>query len=284
MTQIEKNKTNTDKAWNLLYSRLAEEGLLPETEVNRKTFLRTVTFKLVASIAVLVVSVVVISIVISRSPEEKHLLSLYNEKDEATLVTTLEDGSIVYLADQTSLKYPEHFRKEKREVYLQGNAFFDVKGNRKRPFIIETDFIQVEVLGTAFNIKGRDNDNFSLSVDRGEVKVTLKKTQQSIYLKAGETGVLQADHLQTVTTKDNNQFYRYIRQMQFKDERLADVVRVINKNTEDFELEVTPDLEDRLLTVTFSNDSADSMAMLICMALNLKYVKQQDKIFISELK
>lgn len=284
MTQIEKKKTNTDQAWNLLYSRLEQDGLLPETEGSKRTFLRPATFKWAASIAVLLVSIVVASIVINNNLKERQLLSLYNEKDEATLVTTLEDGSIVYLADQTSLQYPKHFEKKKREVFLEGNAFFDVKGNRERPFVIETDLIQVEVLGTAFNVKGKDSDNFSLSVDRGEVKVTLKKTGQSIYIKAGETGLLRSDQLETVVTKDLNQFQRYTRQIQFKDERLADVVRVINKNVVGVQLEVAPNLEDRLLTVTFSNDSPYSMAQLICMALDLECVQQQDKIRISELK
>lgn len=284
MTQIEKNNTSTDKAWNQLYSRLAEDGLLLETETHKRTFLRSTTFKWVASIAILLVSIAALSIAVSHNLKERQLLSLYNEKDEATLVTTLEDGSIVYLADQTSLKYPEHFERERREVFLQGNAFFDVKGNRKRPFLIETDLIQVEVLGTAFNVKGRDNDNFSLSVDRGEVKVTLKKTGQSIYVKAGETGLLRSDELHIMPTKDADQFYNYTRQIQFKDERLADVVRVINRNSEGIQLEVAPGLENRLLTVSFSNDSASSMAQLICMALNLDCIRQEDKIRISESK
>ena len=284
MTQIEKNNTSTDKAWNQLYSRLEEDGLLPEKETHKRTFLRSTTFKWVAGIAILLVSITALSIAVSHSLKERQLLSLYNEKDEATLVTTLEDGSIVYLADQTSLKYPEHFERERREVFLQGNAFFDVKGNRKRPFVIETDLIQVEVLGTAFNVKGRDNDNFSLSVDRGEVKVTLKKTGQTIHIKAGETGLLQADRLETVPTKDVDQFNKYTKQMQFKDERLADVVRVINRNSEGIQLEVAPGLEHRLLTVSFSNDSASSMAQLICMALNLDCIRQEDRIRISESK
>ncbi|MBF0577480.1 FecR family protein [Dysgonomonas sp. GY617] len=284
MTQIEKKKTHTDQAWDLLYNRLEQDGLLPDTEGNKRTFLRSATFKWVASIAVLLMSMAVASIVINNNLKEQQLLSLHNEKDEATLVTTLEDGSIVYLADQTSLHYPKHFEKKKREVFLEGNAFFDVKGNRERPFVIETDQIQVEVLGTAFNVKGKDVDNFSLSVDRGEVKVTLKKTGQSIHIKAGETGLLHSNQLETVATKDMNQFQRYTKQIQFKDERLVDVVRVINKNADGVELEVAPGLEDRLLTVTFSNDSPYSMAQLICMALNLECVQQQDKIRISELK
>lgn len=284
MTQMEKNRTNIDQAWQLLYNRLAEDGLLPESDVAKKTFLHSSTFKWVACMAILLVSVAVISIVISYNLKEQQLLSIYNEKDEATLVKTLEDGSIVYLADQTSLQFPEHFDKMKREVYLQGNAFFDIAGNPERPFVIEASLIQIEVLGTAFNVKEGNNDNFSLSVDRGEVKVTLKKTGQSIHVKAGETGLLRSDQLQTVATKDVGQFRRYTEQMQFKDERLDNVIRVINRNSKDMRLEIESGIENRLLTVTFSNNSTSSMAQLICMALNLEYIQKQDKILISNSK
>lgn len=284
MTRTEKTRDNTNKAWNSLYCRLAQDGLLPKDDTPRTTTLASTTFRWVAGVAAVLIGVVLVSITINHSGLQNPLLSVYNEKDESTLVTTLEDGSIVYLSEQTSLQFPPHFGAEKREVYLQGNAFFDVKGNRKHPFVINTELIEVEVLGTAFNVKERDSDRFSLSVARGEVKITLKKTRQSIRIKAGETGLLRGDELQTVLTQDLNQFDRYTRQMQFKDERLADVIRVINKNTEGLEVELAPGLENRLLTVSFSNDSVLSMTQLICMALQLECIQNENKIRISESK
>ena len=50
------------------------------------------------------------------------------------LVTTLEDGSVVYLAQESTLKYPEHFATDKREVNLQGEAFFDVAKKHEQTF------------------------------------------------------------------------------------------------------------------------------------------------------
>jgi ferric-dicitrate binding protein FerR (iron transport regulator) len=64
--------------------------------------------------------------------------------------------------------------------------------------------------------------------------------------------------------------------MHFKDERLADVISVINRNFKDVIFEVSPDIEERLLTATFSKDSPDSLVQLICSALNLKYSQQQN--------
>ena len=53
-------------------------------------------------------------------------------REKPTLVKTLEDGSVVYLAQESTLKYPEHFAEDKREVNLQGEAFFDVAKKPER--------------------------------------------------------------------------------------------------------------------------------------------------------
>lgn len=50
---------------------------------------------------------------------------------------------------------------------LQGNALFDVVGSRSRPFLIETDLVRIEVLGTAFNVKSDELRPFELSVQEG---------------------------------------------------------------------------------------------------------------------
>lgn len=60
----------------------------------------------------------------TRTDTGDTLLTLHNNEASTTLVTTLEDGSIVYLADNSQLSYPEHFQREKREVSLLGNAHF----------------------------------------------------------------------------------------------------------------------------------------------------------------
>lgn len=274
----------TDQAWQLLYSRLEQDGLLAETNSGKPANrFRLRTVKWAAAIAILCLSITT-ALILSRSTnvDNSPLLTVQNGSNAATLVTTLEDGSIVYLADNTELQFPEHFSPDKREVSLQGNALFDVSGNRKRPFLIETGLIQIEVIGTAFNVKSTRNAAFELSVQHGEVKVTLKQNGQTIRVKAGETVTLLSQRLQVDKTNDETQFMRYTQRIQFKDERLADILRVINRDTEGLQLKTTTPLEDRRLTVTFSNDSPDTMAELICLALNLKYTQENDVLLISE--
>lgn len=85
----------------------------------------------------------------------------------------LPDGSTVLLNDNSTLKYDQDsFDSKTREVTLTGEAFFDIKHNPEKPFIVHTGKIQTRVLGTAFNINAQNSsDNIEVTVARGKVQV-----------------------------------------------------------------------------------------------------------------
>ncbi|WP_281310064.1 FecR family protein [Flavobacterium flavigenum] len=85
----------------------------------------------------------------------------------------LPDGSTVILNDNSTLKYEQNsFGNKTREVTLTGEAFFDIKRNEKKPFIVHTGKVQTKVLGTAFNINAFDSSkNIEVTVTRGKVQV-----------------------------------------------------------------------------------------------------------------
>ena len=85
----------------------------------------------------------------------------------------LPDGSTVLLNDNSSLKYDQtSFNGTTREVTLTGEAFFDIKHNEEKPFIVHTGKVQTRVLGTAFNINAKNSsDNIEVTVVRGKVQV-----------------------------------------------------------------------------------------------------------------
>ena len=282
MNQIEKNKLKTDQAWVQLYTRLEQDGLLDKPTSGTQIPYRIGLMKWAAAIVILCVSVATAIFLGRERTPETTLLTLHNNEASTTLVTTLEDGSIVYLADNSQLSYPEHFQREKREVSLLGNALFDVSGNKERPFLIETEQARIEVLGTSFNIKSSDKSIFELAVRRGLVKVTLKKNGEQTLVKAGQTVSLFSNRLQVAPTQDNEQFSDYTRRIQFKDERLGDILHVINLEYPMMPLKATADLEDRRLTVSFYNNSPATMAELICAALKLKCTQQNNIWMISE--
>lgn len=283
MNQTVRKRKKTDQAWSNLYGRLEKEGLLSATDSRSSGYLSVI--KWTSAVAAVLALCIYLSVGhFSRTTDQiaNNLLTQQNKEATTTLVTTLEDGSVVYLAGNTSLKYPEHFSPYKREVALEGNALFDITGNRARPFLIETEEVRIEVLGTAFNVKSNSSTPFELSVKRGEVKVTLRKSGQDIHVKAGETVTLLSRKLHLSETQDPGQFARYTQSIRFKDESLGNILRIINMNDAGPKLQTTPDLESRRLTVTFSNNTPESMAELICQALNLRCTWDKNVLNLSE--
>jgi len=87
-------------------------------------------------------------------------------------VIKLEDGSLVHLNSGSQITYPEHFKTNKREISLIGEAFFDVKRDSLRPFTVQSGHLLTQVLGTSFNIKYRRNaENLAVSLATGSVQI-----------------------------------------------------------------------------------------------------------------
>lgn len=106
------------------------------------------------------------------------------------LTLTFHDGTIVKLNSGTKIKYPENFDATVREIWLEGEAFFDVTKHPDWPFIVHTQNLDTRVLGTSFNVKAFPNeDHENISLVSGKVKVNNKvKTESadSVFLTPGE--------------------------------------------------------------------------------------------------
>ncbi len=101
---------------------------------------------------------------------------------------TLADGTHIWLNSGSQLSYPSEFKTDSREVYLSGEAFFDVKANPNKPFYVITRDIKIKVLGTRFNVSSYNEDNTTQTVLL-KGKVTTGKNKifaQTIDLMPGE--------------------------------------------------------------------------------------------------
>ncbi len=105
----------------------------------------------------------------------------------------LVDGTEVWLNANSKLTYGEDFNGKTRDVYLSGEAFFDVESNPQLPFIIHTDKVNVKVTGTTFNVRAYpDEKQVETSLIHGKVEVSLvSKPEKIFYLKPAEKLVLQ---------------------------------------------------------------------------------------------
>ncbi|MDJ1469400.1 FecR family protein [Xanthocytophaga flava] len=100
----------------------------------------------------------------------------------------LPDGSVVTMNSQSKLIYPARFWGKRREVKLEGEAFFEVKKDAEHPFIIHTNHTETTVLGTSFNVRARKNE-YSVAVMTG--KVQFRSKQQKAILLPGEIGMAE---------------------------------------------------------------------------------------------
>ncbi len=282
MTENKRNKNNTDRAWLKLYDRLEREQLInPNPVVIRKNLLLLSRIKIAAIALFICLTGTVTYVFMNHEKRDSgDWITMENTDKSYTLVTTLKDGSVIYLSDNTTLSFPASFDKSTREVELKGNAQFDVAGNPDHPFIIDTKSLRIEVIGTAFQVQSGSDCNYNVAVMRGKVKVTVKKSGESVFVEAGESVKLSDNRLmlQGIPSDLNLLTHR----MRFKDESLINILSVINKQTEPLKIEASPALASRLLTVTFSDDSPELMVELICGALNIKHTKENNKIFLFE--
>ncbi|MEK6552667.1 MAG: FecR domain-containing protein, partial [Bacteroidota bacterium] len=135
--------------------------------------------KYAASIAfflVLVTGTLYISGVFNQKPA----VISWNEKQTVMgekYFATLSDGTIITLNADSKLKYPARFTNGTREIYLEGEAFFEVKQDTSRPFIVHSGNISTTVLGTKFNVSAFPNEkNIAVSLVEGSVKVSKEES------------------------------------------------------------------------------------------------------------
>ena len=96
----------------------------------------------------------------------------------------LPDSSLVILNSGSQLKYKENFSNP-REVWLEGEAFFDVKKNKENPFLVHTNDIDVRVKGTSFGVNATEEKQ-TISLATGKVNVLLKTTEDEVNLLPNE--------------------------------------------------------------------------------------------------
>ena len=116
----------------------------------------------------------------------------------------LPDGTKVWLNNSATLKYPREFSEKERNVYLDGEAYFEVTKNRHKPFTVQSDAMRVRVLGTTFNFKSDKNCRIAeATLIEGEIEVKGNKEEGQIILAPGQRAELNKNN-RRLTVKQVN--------------------------------------------------------------------------------
>lgn len=150
-----------------------ESSIHSETQKPKQRRLVTVRHMLVAASVSVLLLVGVLAYyhndVTLENPEIVEITRKTEKGQKYSIV--LADGTKVRLNSQSTLVFPEKFTGNEREVELIGEAFFEVTKNPNKPFRVKTKKLTTEVLGTSFNVKVFDQQEASVTVATGKVKV-----------------------------------------------------------------------------------------------------------------
>ncbi len=216
-----------------------------------------------ASISILAAIGILAYLFLHSTPE---LITVKTSRN--TIEQALPDGSVVFLNNNTSLTYPADFEGNIREITLTGEAFFNVKRDETKPFVIHANGSDVRVLGTSFNVRAY-NKNVEVIVETG--KVQFKNKSKATLLIAGESAVFEerSDTIRKQSVLDKNAFAYRTKVFVFENSSLEHIAKVL---AEGYHADIAlknNSIKSCRLTTRFDNESLPAALNIIAETLNL---------------
>ena len=195
----------------------------------------------------------------------------------------LADGTRIWINSETHLSVPDIFADNERVVKLNGEAFFEVAKDSKRPFKVELNGQQIEVLGTSFNVRAYPNSNeIETTLQTGRIQ--LKTASHVTIIAPGEQAVFNRSARQLTISKVNPQSFSSWKdgRFEFQNEDLLEVFELVERW---YDVEITAD-EDYFKGMQFSgvikrNKDARHFIELLNLSIPIKYQIKGEKIHIS---
>ncbi len=277
-----------DLLWDTITKQIEETYLIRKRQ--RKNNINFLRYGIPAAIALLImVAFAYNNGWINPSKTKKTSVSIVEKTAPKGKISSFEfeDGSMVKLFSDSKIRFPEKFDKGLREVYLEGEGFFEVKKDAKRPFIVKTKNLATTALGTSFNIRTykRGND-CDVSLVTGRVKVErLDKASDGphqVILTPGEEAVLKNNEVvkrpfnidETVAWKDG---YIYLENKSF-DETLQILDRWFDV---DFEVRNRGKAKGKKGTGRFKNQNLENILQVIGYSFSFSFEINDDKVTIT---
>ncbi|GHN03261.1 anti-sigma factor [Cytophagales bacterium WSM2-2] len=260
-----KLRFDEDEAWQKVKSKIEKK--------KKQVFLSPAIIRIAAGL----VLVAVVSYFIYQSGPAEQTLAIKTERE--TRQDTLPDGSMAFVNKNSRVDYEFTSKEKKRKVKLTGEAYFEVKHEETKPFVIEaTDEVLIQDIGTAFNVKAYPNsDTVVVTVESGEVQFyTLKNP--GLRLKAGEAGIYRKSikEFSKLIKADTNVLAYKTKIFNFRDTDLRKAVEMINEIYDSKIKLGNSAIGACRLTVNFNNDKVEDIADIIAETLGLKMEKKGD--------
>ncbi len=192
----------------------------------------------------------------------------------------LPDGSTVFLNGYTRLTYPGKFSAKTRVVSIQGEAFFKIKKDKGIPFIVKTKSARIEVFGTSFNVNApKGQTTVGVLVKTGIVGLSSEDNlAHPLILHPGEFGLLKDNKTAKSSVPDVNYLSWQTKVFHFKQEKLARVVKVLNRAFAKNIVLPADSIRKLQLTSTYDNVGLGTILESICLTFHLEQEKSGNTI------
>ena len=186
-SQVSFDAQLVQKSMNRTWEKIAT-GMQKEDKSNKHLYVKIKRYVAAAACVALILTT---GFITHMFLDKTEILSVVNHGNLAYLIA-LPDSSKVWLGSGAKLEYPDNMATHKREVTLEGEAFFEVKKDNGRPFKVSTDIVEITVLGTRFDVRTNKNSQTAeVILESGSVKLAEQgNLSENIILKPGERGTV----------------------------------------------------------------------------------------------
>ena len=256
---------DTDAAWNKMRSKITQRHETKIIQLPEKKSQVGLYLRVAASLAI----AVGIGLIAYRWLNPATTSTMRVATELKTQADTLPDGTNVFLNRKTELAYEFDKRKEKHMVKLRGEAYFKIQSENDKKFIVQTEEIFIEDIGTSFNVTAYPEQNtIEVVVDEGEV-IFYSDVNPGVHVRANEKGVFnKTTRSFTLTKPEPNTTAYKTKFFSFSDNDLQTVINELNEVYPQ-KIRINESIQDCRLTVTFKNEEPKEIANVIAETLGL---------------
>ncbi len=190
----------------------------------RHLSLRKITIEILKIAAIFLIGFWGSEQLLTRQPDKMQMLTIHVPVGQRAEIT-LADGTHVWLNSRSTLRFPERFSENTRNVELDGEGYFSVRHDEDNPFTVQTPKYAIQVLGTEFNVKAyHDSPLFETALIKGSVEITSPSLSRNLRLKPDEIAKVHNGKIETSHISDYNYFKWKEGLFCFEDESIQDLI------------------------------------------------------------
>lgn len=270
----DKLEFDTDAAWNKVRDRINKGKVV---SMQKRTERTSIWVRIAAGVAIFFGVIYFLNNPIGPATQQMAVVST-----DSTRQDTLPDGTTAFLNKKSELAYSYDAKAKSRKVKLKGEAYFSVKHDEEKPFVIEADEILVRDVGTEFNLKAYpEKDTIEILVTEGEVQfytlydsgLMLKAGQRAIYSKRNKI-------FYRIEKPDTNILAYKTKVFSFNNTDLKSVVELLNEVYNSKIVLANKKLFDCRLTANYKEDNPAIIAEVIAETMNLTLTRKGEELIL----